>query len=60
MWQWCIHHMKWMVHKTEDCDLGKKQDQQVIENQNNQWEVWASQATYAEMQAKLAQLSIDK
>ena len=59
-WHWCIHHMKWKVHKPEDCDLGKKQDQQGDKNQDIQRQVRASQATYAEMLAKFAQLSVNE
>ncbi len=21
---WCIHHMKWTIHKPDNCDIGKK------------------------------------
>ena len=59
-WHWCIHNMKWMVHKPDDCDLGKKEDQQGNKNQDIQWQVRANQATYAKMLAKFAQISIIK
>ena len=52
--------MKWMAHKPEDCDLGKKLDQQANKNQDLQRQVKASQASYTEMLAELAQLSINK
>ena len=52
--------MKWTVHKPKDCDLGKKQDQQGNKSQDIQWQVRASQATYAKMLAKLVQLTVDK
>ena len=51
--------MKWTLHKPKDCDLGKKQDQQANESEDNQYQVMLSQATYAKMLAKLAQLSVD-
>jgi len=25
---WCVHHMKWMLHKPDDCKLGKQQARQ--------------------------------
>ena len=59
-WHWCMNHIKCTVHKPKDCDLCKKQDQQANKNQDNQWQVRANQAPYAEMLTKLAQLSINE
>jgi hypothetical protein len=58
--------MKWTVHKPENCRLGKRQSNSQIsqddkqDNQDNKSQPIASQATYADMLAKLAHLSMDK
>jgi hypothetical protein len=61
---WCIHHMKWTIHKPEDCDIGKKnasnQSSGTNAGQNNQHQNTARQATYAELLAQLALQSIDE
>jgi hypothetical protein len=59
---WCIHHMKWTLHKSDDCDLAKKQqdgNQGTNINQNDKPCNLANQATYAELLAQLALLSAD-
>ena len=58
-WQWCVHHMKWTMHKPENCKLGKEQGGNQ-DNQDDKPQPIASQATYANMLAKVAPLSMDK
>ena len=59
-WHQCIHYMTWTVYKPKNCDLDKKQDQKCNKSQDNLWQIRASQATYAKMLAKVAQLSGNK
>jgi hypothetical protein len=54
---WCIHHMKWTLHKPEDCELGKQQagqGNQQQQQQANRQQNTANQATYANLLAQLA------
>ena len=58
-WYWCVHQMKWTVHKPENCRLGKGQNDSQ-DNQDDKQETIASQATYADTPAKLAHLYLDE
>ncbi len=51
---WCIHHMKWTLHKAEDCDLGRQQAGQGNQQQQqaNRQQNTANQATYANLLAQ--------
>jgi hypothetical protein len=57
-WHWCVHHKRWTVHKPDNCRLGKQPDKR--DNQEDKSQPIASQATYADMLAKLAHLSMDE
>jgi len=62
-WHWCVHRMKWTVHKPENCRLGKGQSNSQDNqdgNQDDKQETIASQATYADTLAKLAHFYLDK
>ena len=65
-WHWCVHKMKWTMHKPENCRLGKGQSNIEINQDDNQdkqddkQEPIASQATFADMLAKLAHISMGK
>ncbi len=62
-YNWCKHHMAWMIHKPSDCKLGKKHkdDQKKARNKANP-AVVASAATttisprYAALLATLANI----
>jgi len=61
---WCIHHMKWTLHKPDNCDIGRKQQAGNQGNnnnsQNNRPHNMANQATYTELLAQLALRSADE
>jgi hypothetical protein len=46
--------MKWMLHKPDDCELGKQQARQGNQQQANRQQNTANQATYANLLAHLA------
>ena len=54
---WCIHHKKWMVHKPEDCTLGKEQVD--AQDKQNEQQITANQATFARLLAQLALQAAD-
>ncbi len=60
---WCIHHVKWVIHKPEDCDIHKKNESNKGNNnpnQSNRPQNTANQATYTELLTQLALQSIDE
>ena len=59
---WCVHHMKWVIHKPEDCDIGKKNASEQANDKVSQGnrQTTANQATYAQLLAQLALQSMDE
>jgi hypothetical protein len=62
-YNWCEHHMAWMIHKPSDCELGKKhKDNQKKDRNKTNPAVVASAATttisppYAALLATLANI----
>ena len=60
---WCIHHIKWVVHMPEECDIGKKnagnQGSNNI-NPSSRPQSTENQTAYAELLVQLALQSINE
>ena len=57
-WHWCIYYMKWIVHKKEDCQMGKQQ--QANDPQENKPQAKQAQTSYAQTLAHIALMAADE
>ena len=58
LWYWCIHHMKWCVHKPEDCQLGKQA--QTDQAKDAKPQAKQAQTSYAQTLAQIALMAADE
>jgi hypothetical protein len=60
IFHWCEHHMKWTIHKPDDCEVGKRNQANQGNKTSQGGQNTANQATYAELMAQLALHAMDQ